>query len=47
MKNNLRKDADLNANLELADFIFVGQKTGLYASISPMRVDSPLEDEEK
>ena len=41
------KDADLNANLELADFIFVGQKTGLYASISPMRVDFPLEDEDK
>ena len=36
------KDAELNANLELADFIFVGQKTGLYASISPMRVDFPL-----
>ena len=41
------KDAELNANLELADFIFVGQKTGLYASISPMRVDFPLEDEDK
>ena len=41
------KDADLNANLELADFIFVGQKTGLYASISPMRVDFPLDKEDK
>ena len=41
------KDAELNANLELADFIFVGQKTGLYASISPMRVDFPLEDKDK
>ena len=41
------KDAELNANLELADFIFVGQKTGLYASISPMRVDFPLNDEDK
>ena len=41
------KDAELNANLELADFIFVGQKTGLYASISPMCVDFPLEDEDK
>ena len=41
------KDAVLNANLELADFIFVEPKTGLYASISPMRVDFPLEDEDK
>ena len=41
------KDAELNANLELADFIFVGQKTGLYASICPMRVDFPLDKEDK
>ena len=41
------KDSDLSANLELADFIFVEPKTGLYASISPMRVDFPLEDEKK
>ena len=41
------KDSDLSANLELLDFFFVEQKTGLYASISPMRVDFPLEDEKK